>query len=613
MKKTVNLIAFYNTKITDGFWKSRTELNRKVTAKAVYDRFYETGRIEAFKFNWRDGDEKQPHFFWDSDVAKWIEGVAYLTRESSEPSLEALADEIIDDIVENQGEDGYFNIYFTVVEPQKRFADRDKHELYCAGHLFEAAVAYYEATGKRKLLDAMCKYADYIYDRFMIKQDTAFVTSGHEEIELALFRLYECTGEKRYFDLAEFFINQRGNNTKDPTLAPTATHEYNQSHLPVRRQREAVGHAVRAAYLYASMAELAGYTDDEELFEACDALFDNITKKRMYITGGIGSSSSGEAFTVDYDLPNILAYSESCAAIGLVFFANKMLAMKPDSKYSDTVERVLYNGFLSSTSLSGDSFFYENPLATLPYLATKDYISEYRRIKYPLHQRSRVFKTSCCPCNIVRFTPTVSGMVWGDDGENVFVHQYMNSETEILRGNKTVKLYMNTKYPVEGKVEIKAVGADIKLAVRIPYWHKGYKGTTKDGYAYLSLADGECAEFNFDMTPRFVESRCESHFTAGKAAVMRGPVVYCVESVDNGEFISNIRLDSRGIIDVCDAEEFGIPTLLCDGYRRTLPDDAPLYSNGLSSYKPVKVKLIPYFGFANRGVSEMAVWQNIVF
>ena len=276
--------------------------------------------------------------------------------------------------------------------------------------------------------------------------------------------MYECTGEKRYFELAEFFINQRGNNTKDQTIAPDCTHEYNQSHLPVRKQRYAIGHAVRAAYLYAAMADLAKYTDDAELFAACDTIFDNIVNRRMYITGGIGSSSSGEAFTVDYDLPNILAYSESCAAIGLAFFANRMLSISPDSKYSDTVERVLYNGFLSSTSLSGDSFFYENPLASLPYLATKDTISEYRRIKYPLHQRSKVFKTSCCPCNIVRFTASIGNMVWGDDSETLFVHQYMNAETEIQRAEKKLKVQMNTKFPRDGKVSITVSGGDLPKA-----------------------------------------------------------------------------------------------------------------------------------------------------
>ena len=611
MENKIKTVPYYETKITDGFWKDRQELNRRVTIKAVYDRFYETGRIGAFKFDWNGDEETMPHYFWDSDVAKWIEGVAYLTKEKPEPALEALCDEIIDDVIKNQGEDGYFNIYFTVVEPNKRFADRDKHELYCAGHLFEAAVAYFEATGKRKLLDAMCKYADYIYDRFMIKQDAGFVTSGHEEIELALFRLYECTGEKRYFDLAEFFINQRGNNDKDPTLSPTATHAYNQSHLPVRRQRTAEGHAVRAMYIYSAMADLARYTDDKELFVACDAIFDNVVSRRMYITGGVGSTATGEAFTVDYDLSNLLAYSETCAAIGLVMFANRMLTIKPDSKYSDIVERVLYNGFLSSTSLSGDHFFYRNPLETMPYLLTRDKVAEYYMIKFPLCERVKVFKTSCCPCNIVRFVSSMSNLVFGDDGDRLFIHQYMNAETELKRDGKTVKVNINTRFPEDGRVEIKVSGASLPIAVRIPYWHKGYKGETKDGYAYFDLCDGESVCLDFDMTPRFVEARPEVLFSADKCAVMRGPVVYCSEAVDNGPYLRNIRLDRCGIIDVSDSSEYGMPTLLADGYRRVLPEDAPLYSEGLSKYEPTKVKMIPYYAFANRGECEMTVWHNI--
>ena len=611
MKNMINPIPFYKTRITDGFWKARQDLNRDVTIKAVYDRFYETGRIGAFKFDWNGDEETKPHYFWDSDVAKWIEGVAYLTKERREPELEALCDEIIDDVVKNQGEDGYFNIYFTVVDPTKRFADRDKHELYCAGHLFEAAVAYYEATGKRKLLDAMCKYADYIYDRFMVKQDTDFVTSGHEEIELALFRLYECTGEKRYFDLSEFFINQRGNNTKDPTLAPSATHAYNQSHLPVRRQRTAEGHAVRAMYIYSAMADLAKYTDDEELITACEAIFDNIISRRMYITGGVGSTASGEAFTVDYDLSNLLAYSETCAAIGLIMFANRMLGLKLDSKYSDIVERVLYNGFLSSTSLSGDHFFYRNPLETMPYLLTRDKVSQYNLIKFPICERVKVFRTSCCPCNIVRFVSSMSNLVWGDDGERLYIHQYMNAETTLKRATGDVNVSMHTAFPRDGRVEITAKGADLPIAVRIPYWHKGYAGETKDGYAYMTLRDGESAVFDFDMTPRFVDARPEVLFSADKCAVMRGPVVYCSEAVDNGEYLRNIRLDRRGIIDVSDSSEYGMPNLSVDGYRRQMPEDAPLYSEGLVTYKPIKVKMIPYYAFANRGENEMLVWHNI--
>ena len=608
MKSKLRPIPFYKTEITDGFWKERQRINSEVTIYAVRDRFKETGRFDAFKCNWKEGDELRPHYFWDSDIAKWIEGVAYINRRKSDPELIRDCDEVIDLIVKNQGEDGYFNIYFTVVEPEHRFLDRDKHELYCAGHLFEAAVAYYESTGKRKLLDAMCKYADYIERRFKIDRDTGFKTSGHEEIELALFKLYECTGERRYFDLAEFFINERGPD--DAPLGPTALMSYNQSHLPVRQQREAVGHAVRAMYLYSSMADLCAYTGDDELFEACDALFDNVTKRRMFITGGVGSSPSGEAITVDYDLPNILAYSESCAGMGLIFFANRMLSLKADSKYSDTIERIMYNNLLSSTSIDGKSFFYTNPLESIPYLYYKDTVTQYYRIKYPKPSRSEVFKTSCCPSNIVRVISSMENLIWGDDGERLFVHQYVSAKTVLKRGESSIEVEMKTDFPNSGKVEISVHGGDLAIAVRIPYWAKGDYGKTQHGYAYLTVSDGESAIFEFDMTPRIVEARAEVVFAANRCAVMRGPVVYCSEAIDNGELLRNTLIDVNSQITEEYTGEYHSPVLHMSGYRRITDKDAPLYSDGLSPLHKTSIKLIPYYAFANRGESEMMVWCN---
>ena len=608
MRKSIKTVDFRSTRVLDGFWRQKQDMARTVSAKAVYDRFKDTGRIDAFKCSWREGMPNRPHFFWDSDVAKWIEGVAYMLHDGPLPELEACCDAIIEDLVKNQGADGYFNIYFTVVEPERRFTDRDKHELYCAGHLMEAAVAYFEATGKRALLDAMCRYADYIEKRFMLDRDTSFVTPGHEEIELALFRLYECTGEYRYFKLAEFFLNQRG-VAPDPTLSPSTAHGYNQTHLPIREQTTAEGHAVRAVYLYSAMADLARYTNDEALIRACEKIFANITERRMYITGGIGSSSCGEAFTVDYDLPNILAYSESCAAIGLIFFANRMLTLTPDSRYSDVIERALYNGFLSSTSLDGRSFFYENPLALLPYLSEKDKTSTHNRIRYPRHTRLEVFGCSCCPPNIVRFIPSVANLLYGDDGETLFVHQFMASETTIERAGKRVTVRQTTDYPSSGRVRISVSGADVRLAVRIPGWCDSYTGPTKLGYAYLDLADGESVDFDFEMKPQLVVARPEVFFNGGRLAVQRGPVVYCTEEVDNGKNLRDIRIDSTAKIECAEPDALGVPTLVTDGFRSNTDESTPLYRTLDGALTPVKVKLIPYYAFANRGVSEMQVWH----
>lgn len=610
MKKTTRRIPFYNAQILDGFWRARQELNSKVTIGAVYDRFKETGRFDAFKCDWREGmDEKlRPHYFWDSDVAKWIEGVSYILRSEKRPELEKICDETIDLVIKNQGEDGYFNIYFTVIEPERRFMDRDKHELYCAGHLIEAAVAYYEATGKRKLLDAMCRYADYIELRFKIKRDTNFITPGHQELELALFRLYDATGERRYYELAEFFINERGPH--DKKLGPTASHRYNQSHLPVREQREAVGHAVRAAYLYAAMAELCKRDGDEALFEACDAIFDNITKKKMYVTGGVGSSPSGEAYTVDYDLPNILSYSESCAAMGLVFFASRMLEVDCNSKYADAIERVLYNVFLCCTSIDGKSFFYTNPLEVIPYLSYKDNITEYYKIKYPRPSRSEVFKTSCCPSNVVRVVPTLSELIFGDDGERVYIHQYISSETKINRGGKEITLKIKTDYPKSGKISIVAEGADMDIALRIPDWHKGYCGKLDKGYAPVHLKNGEEFVFELDMSIRILQANPKVLFDSSKCAVMRGPVVYCMESLDNGDLLRNLKLDISSPIKEADAPDgYVAPVLLAKGSRISADEDSPLYFEGDFAQSPVCLRLIPYHAFSNRGECEMQVWM----
>lgn len=609
MKKQVKPIPFYEAKILDGFWRKRQELNSRVTIGAVYDRFKETGRFDAFKCDYTEGDESKPrpHYFWDSDVAKWIEGAAYILRSESRPELEAICDETIDLIVKNQGEDGYFNIYFTVIEPERRFMDRDKHELYCAGHLMEAAVAYYETTGKRKLLDAMCRYADYIELRFKINRDTEFITPGHQEIELALFRLFDATGERRYYELAEFFINERGPH--DKKLGPTASHAYNQSHLPVREQRAAVGHAVRAAYLYAAMAELCKRDGDKALLEACEALFDNISKKKMYVTGGVGSSASGEAYTVDYDLPNILSYSESCAAMGVIFFARRMLEIDPDSKYSDVIERILYNVFLCCTSIDGKSFFYTNPLEVIPYLSYKDNITEYYRIKYPKPSRSEVFKTSCCPSNVVRVVPTLSELIFGDNGDRLYIHQFISSEARIARKNGEIKISIRTDYPQNGKITVLAEGGDFDAAIRIPAFHKSYTGKMEKGYALVTLSDGVPFELELDMSVRILESNPAVLFDANKCAVMRGPVVYCSEAVDNGELLRNLRIDLSCPITVGETPEgFVAPVLCAEGLRRTAEPDSPLYFEGRFEEEGAPLRLVPYHAFANRGECEMQVW-----
>ncbi len=598
-------VNYSKSKITGGFWEQKQRLIRNTSVNAVYNRFKETGRFDAFSFD----KSVNPHFFWDSDVAKWIEGVAYLTHERREPQLEKIVDDLVCEIAKNRDECGYFNIFHQIIEPENRFKIRDHHELYCAGHLMEAGVAYYEATGKRALLDLMCDYADYIEKRFKIDRDTDFITPGHEEIELALVRLYECTGEKRYLELSKFFIDKRG--ATDEGLTEWAHGLYNQSHKPVREQFTAEGHAVRAVYLYCAMADIAKRYDDVSLKDACEKIFDDIANHKMYITGGIGSSHLGEAFTAPYDLPNLISYTESCASLGLALFAHRMLLLDNNSKYSNVIERALYNGFLSSISLDGKSFFYTNPLEIMPYLHKRDSSVTERSMWLPITQRKEVFDCSCCPPNIVRFIPSVANFLYTHDESTIYVHQFMQSESEIDLGGKRVSIKQVTNYPYDGKIEI-SVDCDVRLAIRIPDWCDSYEGETVKGYAYFDASANSPVRLDFEMKPFFVGANPRVAFDCGKYAVQNGPIVYCMESHDNGECLRDLHLDCDSDFTVDFDEELGVPALLVDAYRRRAVDS--LYyrkTDDFIDFYKTSAKLIPYFAFANRGECEMQVWHFV--
>ncbi len=601
----MKFVDYSKTVIDSGIWKKKQDMIRTTTIYSVYDRFKETGRFDAFKCDWKEGMPFKPHIFWDSDVAKWIESVAYLTKKKRDKNLETIVDKTVSLIEKNQSPDGYFNIYFTVVQPDKRFTYRSHHELYCAGHLIEAAVAYYSATGKRKFLDLMCRYVDYIEKRFVKEKDTAFTAPGHEEIEMALVKLYECTGEKKYLDLSKHFVDIRG------TENDIGRQLYDQSHIPVREQTTAEGHAVRAVYLYCAMADVALYTNDKELKDACVRLFSNIVNKRMYITGGIGSSSVGEAFTVDYDLPNLICYTETCASIGLALFAMRMLRLDNSSVYSDIIEKIIYNGFLSSVSLDGKSFFYENPCEIIPYLHYRDvsFADSNRRLYMPKTQRSEVFDCSCCPPNITRFISSIANLIYTADENTLYVHQFMQSKTELVIGGKNITVRQLTKYPEDGKVKIKVTGGNIRLAVRIPGWYEGNDYAAEKGYAYFDVTDGETLDFNFRMKVKFVEARPEALFDCGRYAVARGPVIFCSESVDNGPDLRDIRLDCRSAFKYGKNEALGVPELSVKAYRRTVSAETPLYHEKSDRLTSFTARLIPYYAFANRGESEMLIWH----
>lgn len=606
--KSFKSVDYRSVELKNGFWLNRQELNRNVTIRSVYEQFKATGRFEAFKCEWKAGMPNKPHIFWDSDVAKWIEGAAYIIKKHPDSELENIIEGVIDCIEKNQGEDGYFNIYFTVCEPDNRFQNRLAHELYCCGHLIEAAVAYYEATGKDRFLKLMMKYADYVEKVFKIENSAEFSTPGHEEIELALVRLYECTGEKRYLELSKYFVDARGQKTSKEVIDEMNS-IYAQDHIPCREQKEAVGHAVRACYLYCAMADIAREYDDKELFEACDALINNINYKRMYITGGIGSTYENEAFTVDYDLPNSTSYAETCAAISLVMFASRMSKCKASSLYADVAERALYNGVLSGLSLSGEEFFYENPHE----INLHDRKPERGRQHWPITQRVKVFSCSCCPPNINRFIASIGSLIYTHDDETVFINQYIPNSAYFEVGGKAVNIKLETKYPDDGEVRITTCGmAGKRVAVRIPSWCKKYSVSaeyeTENGYAYV-ICCSDSFEFSFqmDMTPRWFESNPHVWANAGLVALQKGPVVYCAEAVDNGEELWRLRVDIHEPISKTVIEGFNVPALKFKGYRQQDCED--LYIPAERELHEKEITLIPYYAFANRGESDMRVWM----
>lgn len=595
----MNRVKFSNVKIKDGFWKQKQDMAKNATVRAVYDRFVETHRFSALECSWKEGEDNVPHIFWDSDVAKWIEGAAYILMSEERPELEKIIDEAVDNIVKNADENGYFNSHYLVTEKDKRFTNRDCHELYCAGHLIEGAIAYYNATGKDKFLKAMCRYADYIEKVFVKDKSASFVTPGHPELELALVKLYEATGEERYFKLAEFFIDKHGCDDADAAICGRAI--YNQDDMPIKDRSTADGHAVRAMYLMSGAADVAALRGDEELKNACRRVFDNVVNKRMYITGGIGSTYRGEAFTVDYDLPNKTAYAETCASIALAMFAGRMQKIDVDSRYADTVERAVYNGVLSGISMGGTEFFYENPLGIdLDFHEVDKSWNDKRRM--PITERVKLFDCSCCPPNLVRFIPSIADYMYTYDENTVYVHQFADSDAEI-DGDK---LSQNTAYPENGSVKISYSGKK-RVAVRIPGWCKSFKVSAeyvlKNGYAYINGASEFTVEF--DMPISYVRANKHVHENAGRIAVMRGPVVYCAEGVDNGKDLANVRIDIHGESAV-EASKFLLPQIKMTAYRDKESD--LLYEAAGEDYDEAPLTLIPYYAFANRGETDMQVW-----
>lgn len=619
-KYTGHPVGFENISITGGFWAQKQKVAEDVTIDAIYQRFTETGRFEALKCNWKEGEPNKPHIFWESDVAKWIEGVSYKLQKNRDPELEKKVDDIIDLMEAYQSEDGYLNVYFTVVEPEARFTRCTDHELYCAGHLIEAAIAYYNATGKEKFLHIVKRYADLIDRVFRIEHSAAFDTPGHEEIELALYKLYKCTGEKRYLELAEYFIDTRGNSKRDKTY-DFAGLDYMQAHLPVRQQFTAEGHCVRALYLYSAMADLALHNKDEELYNACEKLFNNIIQKRMYITGGVGSTYRGEAFTYDYDLPEYTAYAETCASIALALFARRMWLIRPDGKYADIAELAIYNTALAGISLKGDSFFYENPLAADP---RKNAFNNTRtpglKEHLPILQRAKVFDCSCCPPNILRLIESVGDFMYSTSGNTVYAHCYMDAYAEIPQENGPVCIKQRTKYPYDGEIELTVKsGCNFKFALHIPSWVRSFKiilngdpcsYTLETGYAYLDhlLQAGDTVVLILEMPVEIVEANPLVYDICGRAAVKRGPIVYCAEGADNQFNLRDVRIKRGTQWELNEKEIADTLMVTISGPAEIRKNSAKLYSSDPIETQEVTLNLIPYHAWANRGENEMNIW-----
>ncbi len=605
-------VAFDKVKL-GGYWKKRFEITKATTLPTVYERFSETGRFDAFKFEWKENEPNRPHIFWDSDVAKWIEAAAYIIAKSPDKKLEAIVDSVVDLIEKNQDENGYFNVYFTVCEPENRFTNRMAHELYCAGHLTEAAIAYYNATGKDKFLNLMCKYMDHIEKVFIIDDSAEFCTPGHEEIELALVKLYDCTGNEKYLDMSRHFVDVRGTREKDEESPYYISHAYDQTHMPVREMQQATGHSVRATYLYCAMADLALRLGDKELLDACNRLFDSIADKQMYITGGIGSTYYGERFTEDFDLPNDIAYSETCASIGLALFARRMSLIEADSKYADIAETAIYNCALAGVSLKGNAFFYVNPLEiNLERRRLKETYYQQKEGSLGITQRVEVFDCSCCPPNIARFIASIGDFLYAYDENTVYVHHYFENEAEF----DGIKIAQSTEYPNNGGVKLTVKGMKGKtLAVRIPGWAENYTidaqiREIKKGYAYIEInADEAVINISFPMECRLVMANPAVEADIGRVALCRGPLVYCAERVDNGAALNNLAVSEKINPVLSYNEEMQACVIDVDGY-----EDMPfggLYRKYSAEMNARKIRFIPYYAFANRGESDMLIWFRV--
>ncbi len=626
-------VPFTAVSFNDGFWAPRQAAVRDVTIPFLHQQYEQAGIFAAldvrapvdplpiaYEVTPIGTKPATPVMYWDSDIGKWIEAAAYTLATRRDPQLEAVIDDLVARIAAAQEPDGYFNSYFQRRAPEAKWSNlRDWHELYCAGHLIEGAVAYVAATGKRRLLDVMCRYADRIARTFGRGEGQLRGYCGHQEIELALVKLARCTGEARYMDLARYFIDERGRQPhyfdlearargSDPASWYHRSYEYNQSHVAVREQDKVVGHAVRAMYLYSAMADLAAEDADQGLRDACVRLWRDLTQKRLYVTGGLGPSWTNEGFTRDYDLPNETAYAETCAAVGLVFWAHRMLLMTGESGYADVMERALYNGAVSGISLQGDRFFYENRLASRG--GTERWIWH---------------RCPCCPANIARLVASLGQYVASVRPGELSLHLYGQGRLTATIDGAEVVLRQTTRFPWDGDVEITVDAArpvHFALRLRLPDWSNaavaavnGEAAATVLDRGYLRIerdwAPADRVSLSLAMPVRRLSARPDLAVDLGRVALQRGPLIYCVEAADAGGDVERLAVDATGSIGECYEPDLlgGIGTL-------TVPAQIAsdhgwgeqLYRDTDAEFSSTTVRAIPYPLWAHRGPGSMAVW-----
>lgn len=628
-------------KINDTFWSSHVDLVRNAIIpyqwEAMNDRIPDAESSHCLENFEIAAGRKEGKFygavFQDTDVAKWLEAVGFSLECYPDEELERTADEVIDLIAEAQQEDGYINTYFTIEAPDKRWSDLcEGHELYTAGHLMEAAVAYYYGTGKKKFLDCMCRFADLICDTFGFEEGKIHGYPGHQEVEIGLIKLYYTTGEKKYLDQAKYFIDVRGvgknyfleemKKADFQRIFPEFVNydpKYSQSHLPVREQTTAEGHAVRAVYMYCAMADLAYEYQDEALMKACETLWDNIVEKRMYITGGIGSSGILERFTTDYDLPNGYNYAESCASIGLALFGIRMAQITKDAKFVDVLEKALYNTVLAGIALDGKSFFYVNPLEVWPVTCIDRTSKEHVK---PIRQKW--FGVACCPPNIARTLASLGQYIysWEEEERMLYINLFVSGNTEVDTEDGKLKIAAETKFPWEMQAEYAieiTSEKPVKIKIRIPEYAQNYKilcngketaYKKEKGFAEIEIIENIKLEVVFDAEAKFVRANPQVREDAGKVAITRGPLVYCLEEADNGANLPAISVDTEKPLQSEVYKTSSDYVVIKAQGKRLCEDqwDEGLYGSQKLPKKDIEIIAVPYFFWNNRGMGEMEVW-----